>query len=543
MLRVLPYILGFDKALDYSLPESLAVSAGSIKRGSIVEVPVRGRSVRGWVLEIDPEPEPGIKPLPVQKLVGIGPSEEVLDLADWACWRWLGRRARFYNLASPPRQVRRLPDALEQKSIPQKNSDFAKSSFTKSSAATKVMRLAPNNRVWPAAKAALEQGPSLILLPDDVRAKKLAQHARRQGFNCAIWPEQWERAAGGGCSVVGTRSAVFATMPDIRSILMIDEHSESYHETWQSVTWHAREVARERAKRLGVPFTMTSPVPTLEAQNDAELICQLRTEEQNGWPALVIADLREREHAGLFSYQLTDELQRASRAVCIVKRAGVSEARQQLARLLREPVGKITARETDNENARVLIGTTVALRRVDRCDLVAFLEFDMILASPHYRAEETALALLAEAARLAGPRAGGGRLPVQTPQPEHHPRYQPGEIPPPGRLLVQTRQPEHPVLRSVAEADPAIFSEHDSQLRRDLRLPPFAAVAKATGDEVDRFVKALQTAHPPDIDVMGPDQEGAWLLRAPDHSTLCDFLASVSEIPDSIRISIDPPRL
>ena len=318
---------------------------------------------------------------------------------------------------------------------------------------------------------------------------------------------------------MGTRSAVFATMPELRSILMIDEHSESYHETWQSVTWHAREVARERAKRLGVPFTMTSPVPTLEAQKDADLICQPRTEEQNGWPALVIADLREREHAGLFSYQLTDELQSASRAVCIVKRAGVSEARQQLTRLLREPVGKITARDSDTENARVLIGTTAALRRVDRCDLVAFLEFDMLLASPHYRAEETALALLAEAARLAGPRAGGGRL------------------------LVQTRQPEHPMLRSVAEADPAIFSEHDSQLRRDLRLPPFAAVAKATGDEVDRFVKALQTAHPPDIDVMGPDQEGAWLLRAPDHSTLCDFLASVPEIPDSVRISIDPPRL
>ena len=381
------------------------------------------------------------------------------------------------------------------------------------------MRLAPNSRIWPVAKASLEQGPVLILLPDDVRAGKLAQHARRQGFNCAIWPEQWERAAGGGCSVVGTRSAVFATMPEVRSILMIDEHSESYHETWQSVTWHAREVARERARRLGVPFTMTSPVPTLEAQKDADLICQPRPEEQNGWPALFAVDLREREHAGLFSYQLTDELQRASRAVCIVKRAGVSEARRQLARLLREPVGKITARETDNENARVLIGTTAALRRVDRCDLIAFLEFDILLASPHYRAEETALTLLAEAARLVDPRPGGGRL------------------------LVQTRQPEHPVLRSVSEADPAIFSEHDRALRRDLRLPPFAAVAKVTGEKADHFVKALQTAHPPDIDAMGPDTEGAWLLRAPDHNTLCDFLASVSEIPESVRVSIDPPRL
>ena len=511
MLRVLPYILGFDKALDYSLPESLAGSAESIKRGSIVQVPVRGRSVRGWVLEVDPEPEPGIKPLPVQKLLGIGPSEEVLDLADWACWRWLGRRARFYNLASPPRQVRSLPDPLGQ------NAGTAK----KSGAAKKVMRLAPSSRIWPVAKAALEQGPALILFPDEARVGKLAQHARRQGFNCAVWPEQWERAAGGGCSVAGTRSAVFATMPEIFSILMIDEHSEAYHETWQSVTWHAREVARERARRLNVPFTMTSPVPTLEALKDAELVCQTRKAEKDGWCDLIIADLREREHAGLFSHQLTDRLRGASRAVCIVKRAGVSEARQQLARLLREPVGKITARDSDQDTARVIIGTTAALRRVDRCDLVAFLEFDMLLASPHYRAEETALALLAEAARLVGSRATGGRL------------------------LVQTRQPEHPVLRAVAESDPEIFSGHDLQLRQDLRLPPFAAVAKATGEAAEQFFTQLQTARPSNIplDVMGPDPDGAWLLRASDHSTLCDFLASVSEIPDSVRISIDPPRL
>lgn len=509
MLRVLPYILGFDKALDYSLPEFLADSAGSIKRGSIVEVPVRGRPVRGWVVETDPEPEPGIELLPVQKLVGIGPSEEVLDLADWACWRWLGRRARFYNLASPPRQVRSLPDPLGQKSIPVKQSE----------AATRVMRLAPSSRVWPVVKRSLEQGPALILLPEEARAGRLARYARRQGFNCAVWPEQWERAAGGGCSVVGTRSAVFATMPDMRAVLMIGEHSDAYHETWQSVTWHAREVARERARRLGVPFTMTSPVPSLEALEDAEAVRQSPESEKAGWAELVIADLREREHVGLFSNQLTEHLDGASRAICVVIRAGVSEARRQLARLLREPVGKITARDSDLETARVLIGTTAALRRVGRCDLVAFLEFDMLLTAPHYRAEETALSLLADASRLAGSRAGGGRL------------------------LVQTRQPEHPVLRSASEADPEIFAEHDSALRRDLRLPPFAAVAKATGEEVEQFVKALQTAQSSDIDVMGPDQEGAWLLRASDHSTLCDFLASAADIPDSVRVSIDPPRL
>ena len=521
VLRVLPYILGFDKALDYVLPEALARSPAGreVELGSVVQVPVRGRPVHGWVVEIDPEPEPDIVLQPVTKLMGIGPSSEVLDLADWACWRWRGRRARFYNLASPPRQVQRQV-------VPQEHS-LARSQSHTSSFASTLFRLAPSSRIWPVVASALKEGSALILFPEEVRASKLARYARRQGFQCVLWPEQWEKAAQGGCSVVGTRSAVFATMPEVSSILIVDEHSEAYHETWQSVTWHAREVARERARRLDVPLRMTSPVPTLEALKDAEVVTQSRKSEREGWAELVIADLRERDHPGLFSHQLTEQLQGASRAVCIVKRTGVSEARQQLARLLREPVGKITARETEAETARVLIGTTVALRRVDRCDLVAFLEFDMLLASPHYRAEEVALALLAEASRLVGAKSGSGRL------------------------LVQTRQPDHPVLRSVAEANPEIFSKHDSQLRQDLLLPPFAAVAKITGEEAEEFVKVLRSELRSsdagdvlgDIDVMGPDQEGTWLLRSGNHETLCNFLLTISEVPESVRISIDPPSL
>lgn len=520
MLRVLPNILGFDKALDYSLPDSLLDSANGIRRGSIVQVPVRGRSVRGWVLETDSEPEPGIRLLPVQKLLGIGPSEEVLDLADWASRRWLGRRAKFYNLASPERQVRHLAPAIAE-DVP---------ATREKAESVKVVRLAPSSRIWPIVETALENRPALILLPDKARANKLAQYARSQGFPCVLWPEHWERAAGGGCSVVGNRSAVFATMPAVRSVLMIDEHSEAYRETWQSVTWHAREVARERAKRLGVPFTMTSPVPTLDALKDAELVRESRKSEKDGWAKLLAADLREREHVGQFSYQLTELLRGASRAVCIVSRTRVSEACRQLTRLLREPVGMITTekprrkpgqetqQETGQETDRVLIGTAAALRRVGRCDLVAFLEFDMLLASPHYRAEETTLALLAEAAALVGPG---------------------------GRLLVQTRQPEHPVLRAAAEANPEIFSEHDRQMRQELRLPPFAAVAKVIGEDAEQFLEGLRKglANEEAIDIMGPDQEGAWLVRAPDHETLSSLLLPAGEVPESVRISVDPPRL
>ena len=160
VLRVLPYILGFDKALDYVLPEALARSpAGrAVELGSVVQVSVRGRAVHGWVVEIDPEPEPDIVLQPVTKLMGIGPSAEVLDLADWACWRWRGRRARFYNLASPPRQG------------PREVHDLAPSQSHTSSSASTLFRLAPSSRIWPVVASVLKEGSALILFPEEVRA-------------------------------------------------------------------------------------------------------------------------------------------------------------------------------------------------------------------------------------------------------------------------------------------------------------------------------------------------------------------------------------
>ncbi len=66
-----------------------------------------------------------------------------------------------------------------------------------------------------------------------------------------------------------------------------------------------------------------------------------------------------------------------------------------------------------------MVGTEAALHRVDRADVVAFLDIDQHLLAPRFGAGEEALALLARAARLVGGRDGGGRLLVQTRVPDH----------------------------------------------------------------------------------------------------------------------------
>ena len=56
--------------------------------------------------------------------------------------------------------------------------------------------------------------------------------------------------------MVGTRAAAWAPVGDLAAIVVIDEHDEA-HQQEQAPTWHARDVALERARRSGVSCIMT----------------------------------------------------------------------------------------------------------------------------------------------------------------------------------------------------------------------------------------------------------------------------------------------
>ena len=47
--RVVPDVVGLDKAFDYAVPEGLPVDVGTL-----VRVPLHGRRVGGWVVALDP---------------------------------------------------------------------------------------------------------------------------------------------------------------------------------------------------------------------------------------------------------------------------------------------------------------------------------------------------------------------------------------------------------------------------------------------------------------------------------------------------------
>ena len=206
-------------------------------------------------------------------------------------------------------------------------------------------------------------------------------------------------------------------------------------------------------------------------------------------------------------------------------RAGVNRVREELEALAGRPVVEVTA-ETDpsaldGAHAGLFVGTEAVLHRIGRrVARVVFLDFDQELLAPRMRAADQAMALLGRAAHLLGPRSTGGRL------------------------IIQTRQPDHEVLQAVLHADPGRLAVAERERRNILGLPPFGALARVSGAVAPTFMARLDEVEgrsSPDVEVMGP-RDDAWLVRAPDSATLSDLLLSVDRPAGRLRIEVDPAR-
>ena len=164
----------------------------------------------------------------------------------------------------------------------------------------------------------------------------------------------------------------------------------------------------------------------------------------------------------------------------------------------------------------MVIGTEAALHRVDRADVVVFLDLDQELLAPRQRASEQALSLLGRAARLVGRRSDGGRI------------------------VLQTRQPSHEVVQAVLRGDPALVAVAERDRRQALGYPPYGAQALVSGAGAEEFIGSLGS--PPGVTVRS-SHEDRWLLRADDHPPLLDALARTPRPAARLRIEVDPLRV
>jgi primosomal protein N' (replication factor Y) (superfamily II helicase) len=555
--RVVPDVAGLDKQFDYEIPAALR---GDLVVGDQVRVMLHGRRVRGWVVTIgQPSTDTPVDRLvPIIERVGRGPAGELVELAEWTAWRWGSDRLRsLLAAASPPRRVSGLGARSDSVAV--------------SGSTIDVVRTGPLRDPLGLVLDAARSGPTIAIHPSVAGARALARRVHRAGHSVAVLPDEWERADGGVDVVVGARGAVWAPCVDLRHIVVLDEHDEALQEE-RSPTWHARDVAVERARRVGARCTLVSPVPTLSARElpGARLSEPSVAELRAGWPRIDIVDRSGDApwKRSLVTSELVAALRGDHRVACIHNvpgrarllacrscrslqhctvcdasvgldddrqltcarcgasrppvcdrcgsgalanvRPGVTRLREELEAAAGRPVGVVTSSTTELPNVDVYVGTEALLHRITGVDVVAFLDLDAELLAPRYRATEQVLALLARAARLVGGRRQGSSI------------------------LVQTHEPDHPVLSAIAAADPAILDGVEAERRRGLALPPFAALAAISGEGAQDYAATCGLADPgPAVDV---------LVRSASWTDLADALRTPRPRGSRLRVEVDPPR-
>ncbi len=199
-----------------------------------------------------------------------------------------------------------------------------------------------------AMQKALERGLASILLVPEIGLTPQMAGLLDQEFgkkvallHSALTPEerseQWRRIRRGDAPiVVGTRSAIFAPVPNLGLILVDEEHDQSYKQE-ETPRYNARDVAVMRAKLAGAVVVLGSATPSLESWQNAVrgkyTKIELNERVMNRpLPEVELIDMRhEFDETGkedLFSRSLVEQtktvLERGEQALILLNRRGYS---------------------------------------------------------------------------------------------------------------------------------------------------------------------------------------------------------------------------
>ncbi len=291
---LLPY--PFDSEFTYTVETSLPP-------GTLVRVPLGTRLVVGAVW--DAPADESVRAKPVSEVLAFPPlPTELQRFIDWVASYTLAKRGEVLalalkpNLLIAPKIVRKTagfaaPDpewpgphlsAAQEAAALALRAAVAGSTFgvtlldgVTGSGKTEVYLEAVAAALRPAEQEG--RGQALILLPEiALSVQFLERFERRFGAAPAVWHSEltpalrrrtWRAVAEGSVRVVvGARSALFLPFPNLR-LLVVDEEHESAFKQEDGVIYHARDMAVVRARLSAAACVLVSATPSLETVENA----------------------------------------------------------------------------------------------------------------------------------------------------------------------------------------------------------------------------------------------------------------------------------
>ena len=572
---------------DYVVPEGLVEE---LAIGDRVRMVLHGRSVSGWVLLLGRADEDFsdidvTRLLAIVKIQGRGPDADVVHLFGEVRSRWQGRLRSLFVSATPSTLVQTLPTSRRSKDLSRLSQGADETVLAcVQSGSSALVRRGPTISPLGTVIGAAMNGPTLVVIPTITRARLLASALKRQGLSVAVLPDEWANAAGGVDVVVGARSAVFARVPNLRSIVVIDEHDDSLQEE-RTPTWHARDVALLRAEQQNISCILCSPIPSVTASQWAEshqLIVD-ESRESSEWPSIVVVDRTKDDDwpNSLVSSALVAEIRDHTRRIAMIYN---SKGR---AKLVACASCKSLARCATCQGAMTITSDTMfecgrcKEQRPHVCLSCGTGKFAVLKPGISRLREELALAAgrkIDDVVEVSGQSKESIDLSkmlyigtesllhrlkdvdtvvfLDVDQELSAPRYRASEIAATllvgaarlvsrsrgeGRVLVQTFNAQHPLLVAVSNKAISAYLVSETASRKAMRMPPYSSLAQVSGAASSEI--ALQLEKQSGVAVSS-DNHGSYLVRTDNWKRLASAIDSLV-LPKSARYKmvVDPPRV
>lgn len=344
---------------------------------------------------------------------------------------------------------------------------------------------------------------TLILLPYASQVKIRALTTKKTG----------EKA------LIGSRSAVFAQLPNLKKIIIEEPENWNYKDE-RAPYYHALTVAKKRAEIEDLKLELTPAVPSVEhfAEHSPTLL--------NVKPVNIV-DLNLEKAAGnytLISQELENNIRPAKTLI-------IYASSKELQEVVKEDLQKKVAKKSAVE----IFGPELFSIPAKEADYVFWADTDTLLNLPDFRAHEK----LVQTAQKLGTRAKEG-------------------------LYLQTLTPKHPLIADLESGNLKKFYQRELENRQKLGYPPFITLVKLTytsksitktGLEAERLYEAISNLKTriPKLAVSSPYEPYSKIprkiqlniaVKVPHNPETEEALAKLSKVvPTDWRMEVDPESL